>query len=558
MKIYSFSDFTYPKKLLKLRFFGVGFPSFCVLVVIYFYTFLSRFYYLEFLPLKYDEAVNSFLTNDMREAGFFSYDSGNYHGPLVFYFFYLGGMLFNDLSYCVRFVAAIFSVGIVALPWFYRRELGDRGALLASALLATSPAFSVFGRVGIHESIFVFFQFWASLSVLRMLSNFQTKNSTYDLTGGFPSGGIGAGLAFLGMLATKETWTIWFASLFIVSMLFARQFNPWLVFSPILKKPYFLIFCIFVFIGLYTGWGQDWGGIYNFFQGVFVWANIGVETGDHVKPWVYWLEIFLSVELLILLCGIFSVLVVCRIFKVPSLVHYFSCFSLVVFLIYSFIPYKTPWCVLPIISMFVIPFSLYFGSFGIFHPTFGRAPLVILITLGLIQIFEGFRVNFSYNSPDFHHSYYYSETTREFQNFVENYRTLVKDNGSLKDKLVTLYITSSAKFPLAYYLIKQNQSWMFEERSWTTESLKSFRSHTLRECDFSSWMVISEFPINWGTVKDRGLKPSVHAKVSPFTHFIRIMLRDGFPPLYVYYDGRVAGNFLGGESLQGLNTTLSP
>src|SRR5437867_4049814 len=50
---------------------------------------VTRFYFLDNKPVHHDEAVNGWFVTQIQEKGYFAYSPENYHGPFLFYLFYV-------------------------------------------------------------------------------------------------------------------------------------------------------------------------------------------------------------------------------------------------------------------------------------------------------------------------------------------------------------------------------------------------------------------------------------------------------------------------------------
>jgi uncharacterized protein (TIGR03663 family) len=68
------------------------------------------------------------------------------HGPLQFYAIALSYLIFGDSETTARLFAVLCGTALVLLPYFIRRELGYRSAVLCSVMLAVSPAFLYYSR----------------------------------------------------------------------------------------------------------------------------------------------------------------------------------------------------------------------------------------------------------------------------------------------------------------------------------------------------------------------------------------------------------------------------
>ncbi|MDH4207387.1 MAG: TIGR03663 family protein [Anaerolineae bacterium] len=68
------------------------------------------------------------------------------HSPLLFHAGALSYLLFGTRDFVIRLFPALAGTSMVGLPYLLRPQLGRRGALAASALLAVSPSFVFFSR----------------------------------------------------------------------------------------------------------------------------------------------------------------------------------------------------------------------------------------------------------------------------------------------------------------------------------------------------------------------------------------------------------------------------
>lgn len=141
-----------------------------------------RFWHLGDKPVHHDESMHAYFSLAWAlDPSSYTYNP-LLHGPfqfhaegLVFAFIRLFQHLFvpnaigdpwlNDTT--ARFVPALLGLGIVALPYFLRRELGRVGALLAAFLLAVSPAFVYFSRFLREDIYFNFFMFAMVVCAVR-------------------------------------------------------------------------------------------------------------------------------------------------------------------------------------------------------------------------------------------------------------------------------------------------------------------------------------------------------------------------------------------------------
>ena len=123
------------------------------------------------------------------------------HGPFQIEMTALIFTIFGDTDFTSRLGYALFGTALVGLPYFLRRQIGPRGALIAAVMLALSPALLYFSRFGRNDIIMMFWAvslfilMWRYLDSGRRLNlylasailalMFATKETTYLLVGIF-------------------------------------------------------------------------------------------------------------------------------------------------------------------------------------------------------------------------------------------------------------------------------------------------------------------------------------------------------------------------------------
>ena len=155
---------------------------------------ILRFWQLGAKPLHHDESMHAYFSLAFaQDPSSYSYDP-LLHGPFQFHaegtMFALliglqhifaagavGNPWINDTS--ARFVPALFGIGIVALPYGLRRELGRAGALIAAFLLAVSPTFVYFSRFLREDVYFNFFMFAMVVAAIRFAHERTIKRFVY-------------------------------------------------------------------------------------------------------------------------------------------------------------------------------------------------------------------------------------------------------------------------------------------------------------------------------------------------------------------------------------------
>jgi len=133
-----------------------------------------RFWDLGSRAQHHDESMHSFYSWELYRGRGFVHNP-LLHGPLLYHANALIYFLFGASDYTSRVAPALFGVGIVIAPYFLRKWLGKRGALIAAAMFAMSPGFVYFSRF-IRMDIFAAgFEILMFIAIIKYLD--QRKES---------------------------------------------------------------------------------------------------------------------------------------------------------------------------------------------------------------------------------------------------------------------------------------------------------------------------------------------------------------------------------------------
>ena len=242
---------------------------------------------------------------------------------------------------------------VVALLYPLRSRLGRMGLLTTGLLIALSPAISFFSRDTIHETYLVFF----SLAVVVSFFLYsETRKSRYVYF-------AASSLAFV--ITIKETYIVTFA-VYAVSLVIAYCFE--IVFSPkgtryprlknifgtfatdCKKNKYAIgisvgIFLLINFL-LYSSFLTYYGGVNGILTTLKIWSKTGMESG-HNKPFIYYFKVMYRYELPVLVLGIAGFYYAFR--HRNKFTMFVSSWAILIYITYSFIPYKTPWLIINIL-----------------------------------------------------------------------------------------------------------------------------------------------------------------------------------------------------------------
>lgn len=308
-----------------------------------------RLWALDLRPPHFDEGVNGMFTDEMQRTGFYRYDPTNYHGPLHFYILFLFKCLFGRNLWALRLPEAL--AGIATVAWVFRfdRFFGRRLCAWAALALAVSPGFTFFHRYAIHETWLVLFMLVAAWGLLG-LGREGTRASLWATAAGLT-----------GMVLIKETYVIHLAALAVAaSLLWALESGAgrglgrpapsrWRPLEAGLAAALGLAAILF----FYSGGGHDPRGIAGLVTTFAPWAHTAQAAEGHNKPFAYWWLVLARNEPWALAGLVASGRYICGRSAWGQPMRLLALYAVGVFVAYSLIPYKTPWCVISIIWPFL-------------------------------------------------------------------------------------------------------------------------------------------------------------------------------------------------------------
>ena len=155
---------------------------------------VSRFYALGARGMSHDESLHAVYSLDLYRSGSYQHNP-MMHGPFLFhanaFIYFLLGV--SDAT--ARVMPALAGVGTIVAAWFYRRWIGQMGALLTGLLLLISPSILFHSRyirndiyIVFFSMLWVYFMFryieerkakWLYFSVTVMALGFATKENQF-------------------------------------------------------------------------------------------------------------------------------------------------------------------------------------------------------------------------------------------------------------------------------------------------------------------------------------------------------------------------------------------
>jgi len=430
----------------KSRFAGVDWVPWLIIALAAF----LRFFLLGIKPPHFDEGINGWFVDQVMKNGFYRYDPTNYHGPLHFYVLLLFESLFGRNVWALRLPIVLVSIACVWLALKFEPVVGSKVSRIAALAMAVSPGFVFYGRYAIHE---VWLQFFSMMFILGLLGLWRRGTLTYLWY-------AGAGLT--GMILTKETYAIHVACalLAIPTLAVSYALNRFPDTKPAKQTWSWIDLAMVVIVGgfavifFYSGTFFNWSGVKGLYLAFKAWTETGAAGHGHEKAWDYWLKImgptwelgradFLGYELPMLVGLILCLF--CQKFKDLSL-RYLAIYGVGSFVAYSYVKYKTPWCVIS----FGWPFLFVFGgAILLVRPKHLRLAQRIIGVLLAISLGSSIWLNyFRCSSPD--EPYAYVQTYNDMFKLTKPLLTLAKRDPS-NYHLIGHLIRSSV-YPLPWVL----------------------------------------------------------------------------------------------------------
>jgi uncharacterized protein (TIGR03663 family) len=373
---------------------------------------------LEVRPMHTDETTQAIKYRDLLD-GEYVYDPLEHHGPTLLFATrpmqsIAKAETFADLRESdLRWVPLLFGLGLVVLVPIFAQGLGWLAVAWAALFLAVSPLFVFYSRYYIMEMLLAFFSFTALASGWRF---YLTRNAFWL--------GVCA-ISFGLMHATKETFVIHVAGMIggICVVALIRNFGGGLNVlnrnrpAPITKRHWILFLSLAAFTSAIC-FSIGFTNLHSIVESFETYLNYLKRAGGqgHEKPWFYYLQLlgyneggkfwlgepdgrFVWTEAMVLVLACFGGL---RGFfgsgKTYSreLAVFLAVYALATFMAYSWIAYKTPWCILSTHVAILLLAGLGAASFihGLYK-LWGKWMVAALLLIGSGHLaLQSYRANF--------------------------------------------------------------------------------------------------------------------------------------------------------------------
>jgi len=440
----------------------------CVLIAVAaFVAIVLRMPQLEQRPMHGDEAVHAEKFGTLLEEGTYSYDPDEYHGPTLNYLTLIPAGLagvanYTDVSeFALRIVPVFFGVLLVLLFLFSTDGLGWAGAICGALLTAVSPAMIFYSRYYIQEMLLVCFGFGVIVCGWRYTQN---KSIVWSVLAG-----VFCGLAY----ATKETCIIAFGCM-IIAVVVLRMIDsgpgPGVrSFSKAVKPSHALAGVVaagLVAVIFYSSFFSNPRGVIDSILAYKVYFSRAGQNPIHNHPWYYYLKLLLYhkyasgpvfTEAFIILLAVvgFVVAITKKVLTAVSftLVRFVAVYTLAMILIYSVIPYKTPWCMLGFLHGMIILAGV--GAAALLRLAGGipgRIAVIILLAAGAGHLgWQGYLGSYKYYT-DSRNPYVYAHPLPDVFQMVKRIEDIAAAHPDGYDMTIHVICPKDDYWPLPWYL----------------------------------------------------------------------------------------------------------
>lgn len=437
----------------------------CLILVVALGAFGLRAPRLRMRPMHTDEAVHADKYRILIETGVYEYDPHEYHGPTLNYATLIAARLQDARTYTeitettLRIVPVVFGTFLVLLIAVLTRGLGS-AAVIAAILAALSPAMVYYSRYYIQEMLLACFTLGLLVCGYRYA---RTRSLLWILVAG----------AFAGLMhATKETAIIAFGAmglaLGVTILLQSGQRRRMLAGVNWLHILFGIAAAIVVSALMYSVFLRRPEGILDSYRtyGIYF-SRAGGENTAHVHPWHYYLQMLLYAryfngpiwtEAWIVVLAVVGLIVAIRGPRVgsvdPKLVRFLAIYTIAMIVVYSAIPYKTPWCVLSFLTGLILLAGVGAASLWAWakHPLLRRVVAAFVLAAAGHLAFLAHRASFVHYA-DSRNPYVYAHPTDEILTAVDMVRDYAATMGVGRsfERRLQVAIPGNDYWPLPWY-----------------------------------------------------------------------------------------------------------
>jgi uncharacterized protein (TIGR03663 family) len=428
---------------------------------------------LDVRPMHNDEANQAIKFGALLESGEYAYDTYDHHGPTLYYLTlpvaWLRGQatLAATDEWTLRSLPAAFGVATILLLPLLPAGLGRATGASAAVLMAVSPAMVFYSRMYIQESMFACFALAFAIALGRAMTDGGVIGDRVAALARWPLlAGVAAGLA----IATKET------SVLAIPASLAACALAWWSLGP--ARPAVaphrrtavlvgLAACAVVAVLFYSSFLTRPGDILGPLRAAPTYVARGIDPADHVHPWHYYLGLLAWsssgglrwTEALVLVLAAVGAITAWLRPADPAQSRsafwrrYLTANAALTLAIFSAIPYKTPWNLLPFYAATIVAAGV--GVSALARATASRG--VHALMAGVLALAAGhlgwqaWRASVVY-AADPRNPYVYAQTVPDAVRMAARIRDLAALHGDRDGMLVMVVAPPHEQWPLPWYL----------------------------------------------------------------------------------------------------------
>lgn len=403
-------------------------------------------------PMHTDEAVNAYIVGQLLAGQSFIYDATDRHGPALAALALplariQGAKTFSELTESELRVTDVVAGTITILLFGAAVDMfGLVPCVIAALLFAFAPLPVYYDRYFIHESLFVAATFGLILAGWRAWRDNSAVQAAL------------AGACAALMLASKETAVLHFLALTLAAVVFRlwnlrgeRRGAVSHTKASLAAAAAFLV----LIVVLFTWFGSNWKAIDGLMHaGPSMLARAGGE--GHEKPFWYFGKLLIGGWSGGLICSLSCIGFIETVRKrEDSAFGFLALYAGLVAVVYSLIPYKTPWLALN----FWMPIALFAGltmtrlwSMSAKFPAARirfRALCVVLGIASAILIAHDTRERVFVHLADESNPYAYAHTSEDLLGLAPEIAEVAKQNALVSPRIAVI---ASDPWPLPWYL----------------------------------------------------------------------------------------------------------
>lgn len=454
-------------------------------------------------PMHCDEAVHAVKFGKLLESDDYVYDPHEYHGPSLNFLALPIARLASSEKLTevtetqLRLLPAVFGILLVGSVWLLRRELGFGAAFCACLFTAVSPAMVFYSRYYVQEMLLVAFSFGAIVAFWRYRRELAAETTGSTTRRGSRTRQV-LWLVILGlcigmMHASKETCVIALFAMAVAALstlgLTRLVRGGWRksdtrrpsedsdthgCYFPTRRRIILSVIVVSVVAAstsalLFSSFFDNPKGVADSVTTYFHYlgrASGEGSVGRHVYPWDYYYQALffwhegngpirpeLPIAVLSLAGLIVAVASKARHRAGLALTRFLAVYTLCMMLVYTVMPYKTPWCALGFLHGLILlagvgAAAMVRAAPGLFAKTMVISLLAIAV--GHLSVQTWLASFVSYEDP--HNPFVYAHTTDDVPQFVEHVRQIAAAGADGKAMHIQVICPDHDYWPLPWYM----------------------------------------------------------------------------------------------------------